>query len=164
MADRPVTADRVLDALKKDPDLMLEVRMKILAEAVGLSDYIIKAPTEIEPGQRNPDGKRLVVCQDWLEHERGWGSRPDGYTLHLTLADRDVYVVGYDATFNNRETAPDTYVEGRSLQPRIVAVEEETYQMLVRRPTQAHQYPWRAQGAEFTARKVGPVAYTPPKT
>ena len=32
-----------------------------------------------------------VVVQKWEESERGWGTRPDGYSLHLTEADRRKY-------------------------------------------------------------------------
>lgn len=29
-------------------------------------------------------GKRHgVICQKWEESERGWGTRPNGYSLHL---------------------------------------------------------------------------------
>lgn len=30
--------------------------------------------------------KHHLWCQKWEETERGWGTRPDGYTLHLTKA------------------------------------------------------------------------------
>ncbi len=36
-----------------------------------------------------------VLRQDWLESERGWGQRPDGYSLHLTESDRQRYVTEY---------------------------------------------------------------------
>jgi len=29
----------------------------------------------------------LIWCQQWEESERGWGTRPDGYTLHMTKQD-----------------------------------------------------------------------------
>lgn len=32
-----------------------------------------------------------VIAQEWLESERGWGQRPDGYTLHLTMEDCKKY-------------------------------------------------------------------------
>lgn len=34
---------------------------------------------------------RLIVVQEWEESERGWGVRPDGYTLHLSEDDRQKY-------------------------------------------------------------------------
>ena|SRR6185369_4453947 len=36
-----------------------------------------------------------VVVQLWEESERGWGVRPDGYSIHRTEADRAEYVEGY---------------------------------------------------------------------
>ena len=33
-----------------------------------------------------------VIVQKWEESERGWGVRPDGYSLHLTEADRKAFV------------------------------------------------------------------------
>lgn len=36
-----------------------------------------------------------VIVQKWEESERGWGVRPDGYSLHLTEADRAAYVQAY---------------------------------------------------------------------
>ncbi len=36
-----------------------------------------------------------VICQKWLESERGWGTRPDGYTLHLTEAHRKRFVEAF---------------------------------------------------------------------
>ena len=36
-----------------------------------------------------------MLCQQWEESERGWGARPDGYSLHLTQKDLDSYVKSY---------------------------------------------------------------------
>jgi len=33
-----------------------------------------------------------VCCQIWEESERGWGTKSDGYSLHLSLEDRDIFV------------------------------------------------------------------------
>ena len=38
---------------------------------------------------------RHLIVQKWEESERGWGSRPDGYSLHLTDADRRAYITEY---------------------------------------------------------------------
>ena len=32
-----------------------------------------------------PTGEVLVICQKWEEVEVGWGSRPDGFSLHVSL-------------------------------------------------------------------------------
>jgi hypothetical protein len=39
--------------------------------------------------------KFLVIRQEWEESERGWGCRPDGYSLHLDKEDRDTFVKNY---------------------------------------------------------------------
>ena len=36
-----------------------------------------------------------VIVQKWEESERGWGTRPDGYSLHLTKADRVAFIEAY---------------------------------------------------------------------
>lgn len=36
--------------------------------------------------------KHKVFAQDWEESERGWGVRPDGVTLHLSLKDVEEHI------------------------------------------------------------------------
>jgi len=48
-----------------------------------------------------------VLKQYWMESERGWGKRPDGYSLHLNTADRDAYVKEY--WDGMPDGAPETY-------------------------------------------------------
>jgi hypothetical protein len=36
-----------------------------------------------------------VVRVDWVESERGWGQRPDGYSLHLTREDAEAFIKDY---------------------------------------------------------------------
>jgi hypothetical protein len=54
-----------------------------------------------------------VVCQQWEESERGWGTRPDGYSLHLSEGEREAYVKDFweaEAERNNPSTeVPDEY-------------------------------------------------------
>ena len=38
---------------------------------------------------------REVIVQKWEESELGWGTRPDGFSLHLTDADRESYIKEY---------------------------------------------------------------------
>lgn len=37
----------------------------------------------------------VVFCQQWEESEAGWGVRPDGYSLHLSLDDAKQYIKDY---------------------------------------------------------------------
>ncbi|QQG45187.1 MAG: hypothetical protein HYW89_04285 [Candidatus Sungiibacteriota bacterium] len=48
-----------------------------------------------------------VVCQKWLESERGWGTRPDGYSLHLTDKEREQFIKEYWDRMPDQ--APDEY-------------------------------------------------------
>lgn len=38
---------------------------------------------------------KTVWCQVWEESERGWGCRPDGFSLHATREDVDKYIKEY---------------------------------------------------------------------
>ena len=42
-----------------------------------------------------PVGMYLLVCQKWEEVEVGWGERPDGYSLHLSLEDLESFVASH---------------------------------------------------------------------
>jgi hypothetical protein len=48
-----------------------------------------------------------VVCQAWLESERGWGCRPDGYTVHLSMADHREWIKHQEANLPTQ--VPDEY-------------------------------------------------------
>lgn len=37
----------------------------------------------------------LVVRQDWIESEKGWGQRPDGCSLHKTVSDCKDFIDKY---------------------------------------------------------------------
>lgn len=68
---------------------------------------------------------RTLYRQNWLESERGWGIRPDGYSLHLSRLDRDAYVRQY---WNRMpEQVPDEYSlpDGEC---SAIQVDEATYQ------------------------------------
>ena len=39
--------------------------------------------------------KYMLVCQKWEESEAGWGTRPDGYSLHLSDEDRRAFIQAY---------------------------------------------------------------------
>lgn len=52
---------------------------------------------------------KTVLVQNWEESERGWGVRPDGFTVHVSRVQRDKYVKWYNETYNNLSEAPDEY-------------------------------------------------------
>lgn len=50
-----------------------------------------------------------VFAQLWEESERGWGTRPDGTTLHLTVADAEAFIADYNKRYNSEPEVPDEY-------------------------------------------------------
>lgn len=85
--------------------------------------------TKAKPAKTAP--VRTVIAQDWVERERGWGIRPDGFTLHLTTAARNAYIKHYNETYNNLPSAPDEYTcaDGDA---KMVQVSEKIYRKLVK--------------------------------
>lgn len=65
-----------------------------------------------------------VVCQEWLETERGWGQRPDGASLHMTNQDRDTYIKEYWDTMP--DDVPDEYSRPAG-SPALIEVDDDTY-------------------------------------
>lgn len=51
--------------------------------------------------------KHVVLCQKWEESERGWGTRPDGYSLHLSEASRKQFISEYWSSMP--DAVPDEY-------------------------------------------------------
>lgn len=68
---------------------------------------------------------RIVICQKWAEYEKGWGDRPDGYSLHLTEEDRKAYIDGYWARMPNEAPAEYSSPDGT---PYACEVDEATYE------------------------------------
>lgn len=72
-----------------------------------------------------------VIIQEWEESERGWGVRPDGFTMHKTMADRDAFVKAYHAKHNNLSEAPDEYTR-TSGSPYVKDVNKKTYDAIAK--------------------------------
>jgi hypothetical protein len=50
-----------------------------------------------------------VILQIWEESERGWGTRPDGCSMHIDLKERENYI---QTIYNSRKSdtsIPDEY-------------------------------------------------------
>ena len=89
---------------------------------------LANVPPAPEPQEepKEPKPKRFpVVVQKWEETERGWGCRPDGWTMHLTEEDRAAFVKAYWDSMPDGP-APDEYTR-TSGSPYIMDVDEETY-------------------------------------
>lgn len=63
----------------------------------------------------------------WTEHERGWGTRPDGTTLHIDKKTADRYIEEYWAKekARNLDYVPDYYVSPS--EPILCEVPEDVY-------------------------------------
>jgi len=63
--------------------------------------------------QNMPNKTFPVVVQEWIESERGWGQRTDGYSVHLNAKDLEKYIQEYwdrEKKTNPSGVAPDCYV------------------------------------------------------
>ena len=65
-----------------------------------------------------------VYKQEWLESERGWGQRPDGCSLHLSMQDCTQYIKDYWERMP--DDPPDEYSKP-SGHPILVEVSESVY-------------------------------------
>jgi hypothetical protein len=52
-------------------------------------------------------GPNPVICQKWEESERGWGTRPDGFSLHLSYGGLAAYIRRHWDSLPDE--APDEY-------------------------------------------------------
>jgi hypothetical protein len=73
--------------------------------------------------------RHKVIIQKWEESERGWGTRPDGWTMHLSEAHRVKFCEEFWAR-QPKGAVPDEYTRECGA-PYEATVDEETYQELV---------------------------------
>lgn len=67
-----------------------------------------------------------VVKQEWTEYERGWGCRPDGFTLHLNKIKMEEFNKDY---MGDRDgPTPDVYISPGVAE--IVDVDEDVYEKI----------------------------------
>lgn len=106
-----------VDRVRQEARAVLET---VFDEIVPKSISVLEAPVTLpEPAglphvgtggtiDTNTDTKITVWCQQWTETERGWGQRPDGYSLHLTQNHSAEYIKKYLAKMPDGPT-PDEY-------------------------------------------------------
>lgn len=73
-------------------------------------------------------GGNEVICQKWEELERGWGVRPDGFSLHLSFESLKRYIQDY--WDGMPDSPPDEYSRPDG-HPYPVGVSNEVYLDLV---------------------------------
>jgi len=72
-------------------------------------------------------GSNVAVCQKWEESERDWGTRPDGFSLHLSVEGLKKYIAAY---WNSMPDAiPDEYSRPDG-QPYPVGISDEVMELL----------------------------------
>jgi len=72
-------------------------------------------------------GLKAVVLQEWLESERGWGTRPDGCSLHRDEESRERFIAGYWQGMP--DAVPDEYSRPIG-EPTIAYVDKKTYEQI----------------------------------
>jgi len=50
-----------------------------------------------------------VILQIWEESERGWGTRPDGCSMHIDLKEREKYIQSIYDSRKSDESIPHEY-------------------------------------------------------
>lgn len=104
--------------------LLLAATGEVVTETENVQDLVEQAMKTNE--------KRTVVRQDWEESERGWGVRPDGYTLHLTVEDCEKFKAKFwadEAKRNPSGIAPSDYTR-ESGSPHAVSVDSTKFAKL----------------------------------
>ena len=103
-----------------------------------------------------------VVCQKWEESEAGWGTRPDGYTLHV---DREAATRWAKAFWKRQREVcgpgtPSEYSR-KDGEPYECPVDDELYEQIVAAGDGAEAYalgltdtsPWPGGRTGWTSRK-----------
>ncbi len=66
-----------------------------------------------------------VICQNYMESERGWGVRPDGHSLHLSFEDARKFADEY-CKLGALPEVPDEYSRP-SGEPFAIVVDGQTF-------------------------------------
>lgn len=78
-----------------------------------------------EDGDDGQSRTYVVVRQEWMESERGWGQKPYGYSLHLTEPDRKAFIEDHWKDWPDE--VPDWYYGPDWSSPKPFEVDEKTY-------------------------------------
>lgn len=83
-----------------------------------------KAIARLSNNQKEVVMTYVVYKMMWEESERGWGTRPDGYSLHLSPLHAELFIREYWDTMPDE--IPDEYSRP-GCEPFPVEVDEETF-------------------------------------
>lgn len=70
----------------------------------------------------------VVLAQEWIESERGWGTRPDGCSLHKDMDTRNGFIKDYWSTMPDE--TPDEYSRPEG-EPYKLVVPLDTYNQVI---------------------------------
>lgn len=76
---------------------------------------------------------KQAYLETWTESEAGWGTRPDGVTLHLTKEDYQKYVDDYwkrEKEYNPSGVTPHEYTR-QDNNLKMIMISEELYEKLI---------------------------------
>jgi hypothetical protein len=68
----------------------------------------------------------------WTESERGWGTRPDGYSVHISAEEARQYVDRHWASFPQGQAAPDEYDRPDSEKPFGVVLQDAAFARMLK--------------------------------
>lgn len=78
--------------------------------------------------------KNVAYVVSWTETERGWGCRPDGYSLHESKKDVSAYIAAYwarEKELNPGGSVPDEYSRpDNEHRPTLTTITQEAAEAL----------------------------------
>lgn len=92
---------------------------------------------------RKPAEKQYeLIAINWTEYERGWGQRPDGYTLYLTIEDAKADIA---RVYESRDDGPvpDEYCNpGQPFRVRVPKDAYALYKKAIQQCKQGIKHAW----------------------
>jgi|SRR5271167_3131412 len=88
---------RTIDGMIKPGHVKAYIEKHLAEKPLAKTTKIAKGPPSV-----------TVLYQEWEESERGWGVRPDGFSLHIDRTHRDAFVENFAKAQHG--DAPDGYV------------------------------------------------------
>lgn len=76
--------------------------------------------------------KMVAYRQEWIESERGWGQRPDGYSLHSSKEEYDKYIKEYWEKMPKH--TPEVYSTPSGVL-KLVEISEKEFKALKKKPS-----------------------------
>lgn len=103
--------------------------------------------------QSQPTIFHLVILL-WEESERGWGTRPDGCSLHTTMELGKEYVKSYNASLPNQ--VPDSYSRPYSGSFHLLEVSAGLHALVHAQPNGSLRMPKDVGREEWKVFDIGP--------